>query len=211
MDGIHDLGGMEGFGAIAAEEEEPTFHEPWGVTAFALNLLSIGVLRPTTPTRYRHAIERMPPARYLTARYYERVLTGVASLLVEKGRVTPAGARATRRRRFPPGASRRAGSRAREGSRRRPTLRGWRSRASERDPPVGAHAGSPLRPRRNGRRTPRRAAVLVPRHVGHGLPRRKEATYHVEFAARDLWAEAAGPRESVIVDLWETYLEPADG
>jgi nitrile hydratase len=29
VDGVHDLGGMHGFGAIPIETDEPLFHEPW--------------------------------------------------------------------------------------------------------------------------------------------------------------------------------------
>jgi nitrile hydratase len=41
----------------------------------------------------------------------------------------------------------------------------------------------------------------------HGLPPRSEPTYHVEFAAAELWGEGAEERVSVFVDLWESYLE----
>jgi nitrile hydratase len=31
--------------------------------------------------------------------------------------------------------------------------------------------------------------------------------YSVRFAARELWGDAAGFRDSVHLDLWESYLE----
>src|ERR1700754_1131793 len=37
---------------------------------------------------YRHAIERMEPRHYLSASYYERSLTSLATLCVEKGILT---------------------------------------------------------------------------------------------------------------------------
>src|SRR3979409_1547717 len=37
---------------------------------------------------YRHAIERMEPRHYLSASYYERSLTSLATLCVEKGIVS---------------------------------------------------------------------------------------------------------------------------
>lgn len=88
VDGIHDLGGMSGFGAVDVEIDEPTFHEPREAIAFGLNALGIAVLRAYNVDEYRHSIERMLPGQYLSASYYERVLTGVATLLVEKGVVT---------------------------------------------------------------------------------------------------------------------------
>ena len=42
----------------------------------------------------------------------------------------------------------------------------------------------------------------------HGLPHRREPTYHVEFTAKELWGEEGLEGESVVVDLWESYLEP---
>ena len=36
MNGAHDLGGMMGFGPVAAESNEPVFHETWESRLFAL-------------------------------------------------------------------------------------------------------------------------------------------------------------------------------
>jgi nitrile hydratase len=46
-------------------------------------------------------------------------------------------------------------------------------------------------------------------NVAEGLPQKPQHVYTVCFAARDLWGEAASQRDSVCVDLWEDYLEPA--
>ncbi len=35
MNGIHDMGGMHGFGPVTVEEGEPVFHAPWERTVFA--------------------------------------------------------------------------------------------------------------------------------------------------------------------------------
>ena len=29
MDGVHDMGGMDGFGKVEVEQNEPVFHAPW--------------------------------------------------------------------------------------------------------------------------------------------------------------------------------------
>ena len=29
MNGVHDMGGMHGFGAVEPEADEPVFHAPW--------------------------------------------------------------------------------------------------------------------------------------------------------------------------------------
>ena len=85
MDGAHDLGGKAGFGRVEREQDEPVFHHPWEGVAWALNILSVAKLRAYTADAYRHAVERMEPGWYLGARYYERMLTGVTTLLVEQG------------------------------------------------------------------------------------------------------------------------------
>ena len=37
MNGIHDMGGMHGFGAIDVERNEPVFHEAWEARMFGLS------------------------------------------------------------------------------------------------------------------------------------------------------------------------------
>jgi len=209
MDGIHDLGGMDGFGGVEIERDEPVFHERWESVAFALNFLGVGALRAYNVDEYRHAIERMAPAHYLLAPYYERVLTGVATLLVEKGVVTLEEL------------ERRAGGPF-------PLAR-----------PVAKQPCAALSPEPEARfavgdtvtvcRIHPAGHTRVPRYVrgkcgkvvhvapkfsfpdaaAHGQAHRNEHTYHVEFDARELWADAAGPNETVVVDLWDGYLERA--
>jgi nitrile hydratase len=209
VDGIHDLGGLVGFGAVEIEPDEPTFHEPWESVAFGLNILSIGVLRRYNADEYRHSIERMPPAHYLAASYYERTLTGVATLLVEKGVVTRADLEERAGGAFPlsqPAAAVESDGRAgTEGARFRVG-----DRVHVRDIHPAGHTRVPRYVRGVCgdvlRVTP---PFRFPDASAHGLPERSEATYHVLFRAEDLWTDAAGSRETVVVDLWETYLEPA--
>ncbi|MFQ6017251.1 MAG: hypothetical protein ACE5KF_03580 [Kiloniellaceae bacterium] len=87
MNGIHDLGGMDGLGPIDYEENEPVFHADWERRAFALTL-AMGYYGAWNLDTSRHARERMPPADYLRASYYERWLHGLETLLAEKGLLT---------------------------------------------------------------------------------------------------------------------------
>ena len=48
-----------------------------------------------------------------------------------------------------------------------------------------------------------------PDAAAHGLKHRSEHTYHVEFEGRELWADAAEENVTVLVDLWDSYLERA--
>ena len=87
MDGVHDLGGKQGFGRVRYTLNATAFHAPWEVRAFSLYAFAVksGIFNMD---EYRHAIERMDARHYLTASYYERSLTGFLTLCVEKGVVT---------------------------------------------------------------------------------------------------------------------------
>src|SRR6185436_6231588 len=87
MDGVHDLGGRQGFGRVHYTVNAQAFHAPWELRANALYGFAVrsGIFNMD---EYRHAIERMEPRHYLTAGYYERTLTSLATLCVEKGVVT---------------------------------------------------------------------------------------------------------------------------
>jgi len=52
-------------------------------------------------------------------------------------------------------------------------------------------------------------AFAVPDVAAHADLTGEEPVYGVRFAARELWGDAAGVRETVHVDLWERWLEPA--
>ena len=87
MDGVHDMGGRQGFGAVRYTQNAQAFHADWEVRANSLYGFAVrrGIFNMD---EYRHAIERMEPRHYLAASYYERSLTSLATLLVEKGVVT---------------------------------------------------------------------------------------------------------------------------
>ncbi len=207
MDGIHDLGGMSGFGSVEIEEDEPVFHEDWEFLAIGLNFIGMTVLKTYNIDEYRHSVERMAPTHYLTARYYERMLTGVTSLLVEKGVVTVDELE------------------ERAGGPCPLALPNASVEADGREAPAAPHfaVGDRVRVRdihpAGHTRVPRYVRGIAgevlyvtkpfpfPDASAHGLPGREEPTYHVLFEAQDLWADAAGTNDTFVVDLWETYLE----
>lgn len=82
MDGVHDLGGMHGFGRVPIEADEPLFREQWQGRVWAM---AGAVLRGTTIDRFRYTIEQMPPAGYLASGYYERWLWAIERLAAEQG------------------------------------------------------------------------------------------------------------------------------
>lgn len=86
MNGAHDLGGMDGFGGIDREPDEPVFHEEWERRAFAITL-AMGARGDWNLDMSRFARERMSPADYLVSSYYEHWLHGLERLLAERGLV----------------------------------------------------------------------------------------------------------------------------
>lgn len=84
MNGIHDLGGMDGLGPIERERNEPVFHGEWERRVFAVFIATI-VGGLFNDDEFRQARERLEPARYLKAPYYEQWLLAIQRLLDEKG------------------------------------------------------------------------------------------------------------------------------
>ena len=86
MDGIHDMGGMHGFGAgPRGEHEEAVFHQPWDGRILPI-AFGVGSIAPgANVDAGRHAIERIDPAAYLAASYYARWLRSVESLITDAG------------------------------------------------------------------------------------------------------------------------------
>lgn len=86
MNGVHDMGGMHGFGRVPVEADTP-FHDDVDRTIFALHMLarSHGVY---DLDEYRYARERIEPAEYLRASYWERDLLGLEDRLVANGYIT---------------------------------------------------------------------------------------------------------------------------
>jgi len=84
MNGPHDLGGVDGLGAInpEAESEEPVFHAEWEKRALGLTLAA-GMLGEWNIDISRFSRERLHPVDYLTNNYYKTWLVGLETLLLE--------------------------------------------------------------------------------------------------------------------------------
>jgi len=173
---------------------------------------------------FRHGIERMDPLRYLEAAYYDRWYTSIERTLIEKGVVTKEELEArsallhdhpniSSSQAKPPDAPARPAT--------RPT-----GRPFMRDgPPPTFRVGDQVVTRamhpRGHTRLPRYArgkrgviqrvhgVFVFPDTNAHGLGEQPQAVYSVRFDASELWSEAAEPRASVSLDLWESYLEAA--
>ena len=81
---INDVGGMQGFGPVTEELDEPPFHSDWEAHVFAMNraLIGRGVY---TLDEFRDAVETMPASSYLGSSYYQKWLQAITTLVVMKG------------------------------------------------------------------------------------------------------------------------------
>ena len=219
MNGIHDLGGMHGFGPVAPEANEPVFHADWERRAFAVTLAA-GALGRWNIDMSRFAREQMPPADYLSTTYYEHWLFGLERLLVEKGLVTEEELRAMRPlanadpdlAAIPP--DRMAAAIAKGGSARLADevpakfREGDRVRARNIHP-VG-HTRIPRYVRgRTGVIDRDHGVFIFPDSHAEGTGTKPQHCYSVRFAAREVWGPDASERDAVYVDLWDDYLDPA--
>lgn len=87
MNGVHDLGGMHGFGPVSPEPNEPLFHAEWEKRAFAL-FFGCFAAGQYDVDRFRQGIEKMDPAHYLASPYYAHWVHTVQMAIVENGVVT---------------------------------------------------------------------------------------------------------------------------
>ncbi len=83
MNGIHDIGGMDGLGPITREANEPPFHSDWERQVAGLFFLTI-LKGLYNDDEFRQARERLDPVKYLQYPYYRHWLMAIQRLLVEK-------------------------------------------------------------------------------------------------------------------------------
>ncbi len=204
MDGVHDLGGMDGFGPVEVEADEPVFHHAWERRVFAL---AAAIRRSASATPMRSAMRSSAWTRCTisSSPYYEHWITGMATSLVETRPVRSRELEARAGGPFPLSRPVRGRLSGTTPTRRRPVRR-RRRRARAQLHPLG-HTRCPRYVRGQ------RGAVMrvdgrfpLPDVSAHGGGR-CEQTYSVRFAARDLWGEQRRGPQAVYVDLWESYLD----
>ena len=204
MDGMHDLGGKHGFGRVRYSLRAQTFHEPWEKRVNALYSLAVK-LGIFNMDEYRHAIERMEPRHYLSASYYERSLTSLATLCVEKGILTQEELERRAGGAFPlssPSAPGRGNVATRE------TLK-IGDKVTVKTDYVPGHVRMPGYIRgKSGVVVGVSPAYPFPDAHGHGIEAEDEPTYDVCFDSRELWSDSADPA-FVHVGVFESYLERA--
>ena len=219
MNGIHDMGGMQDMGLISHEKQEPVFHAAWEGRIYAINA-ALRAIGKWNLDAWRYQIELLAPVDYLRMTYYERWLRINEQLLVKHGLASEAEI---------------AIGKSDEGSVKASPVftaeaaasRLGRGIPSSHDPNVDPpfKVGQPVRARNMNpaghTRLPRyargKAGTIA---IDHGiyvfpdtnaqyLGEKRQHVYSVRFTARELWGEQASPRDSVHLDLWDDYLEPA--
>lgn len=208
MDGIHDLGGMQGFGSL--ERDEAIFHSHWERRAFGM-AMSARIDNANTDD-FRHSIERLDPAQYLTVGYFGRWMASVEIRLEERGLLnrdevdSRVGSDAIRPRATPtiglPG-------RPMPGGSVQPVDRAARFAVGQAVRTLELHPTGHTRLPGYVRGSCGVVALVHPSFVfpdtnAHGLGAKPQHVYAVKFRAADLWG--AGDH-MVHVDLFEDYLE----
>jgi nitrile hydratase len=226
MNGVHDMGGMHGFGAVVPEADEAVFHEEWEGRVFGITR-DIGIGRMFRPGGFRYAIERLDPAFYLNASYHHRHLEAVIGGLIESGLITEKELQSyldlfledpslpVPRRNDPERVERlRQGASARR--ERPPTLGVAEEPAFAVDDLVRARNIHPEGHTRLPRYVRGKKGMIAhyygvqgfPDHVvGEALGSLPQPLYNVRFSMRELWGTFAESEEYLFIDLWESYLE----
>ena len=217
MNGVHDMGGMDGFGPVVPEKNEPVFHADWERRMYALVGPAMGAAHANIDA-FRHAIERMLPARYLASSYYERWLAAAETLLVERGVVTREELLAKQDASIDPSwianaVATRGPAPVKDKSGLKPARarfsKGDRVRARNLNP--SGHTRLPRYVRGKAGVVARDWGVFVfPDTNAHHTGTKPQHCYSVSFAAHELWGKSAkaNSRDRVMIDLWEDYLEP---
>jgi nitrile hydratase len=225
VNGIHDMGGLQGFGPVPREENEPAFHADWEGVILTISRLR-GVLGLWSIDEQRHGVERMDPRAYLTESYYARWLASDEMLLVEKGILTPeeiearvayyaehpdeevprhedpALADRVRRSLDSPAAFDREPGRP-------PRFAPGDRVLTHRERPKG-HTRLPGYARgRLGVIHRVHGTYVFPDSLVAGQGEDPQPLYSVRFDGGELWGESTEPGETIYIDLWESYLQPA--
>jgi nitrile hydratase subunit beta len=216
MNTVHDLGGLQNFGPVDAEPNEPIFHDDWERRVFGMTL-AMGATRNWSLDQGRHARESLPPAKYLSSTYYEIWLEGLTKLMLERGLVTEEEIRLGHAR--APSAKVAVLTADKVAA----TLSNRRATGRDATLPARFAAGDRVRTRnlhpRSHTRLPRycrdkpgtierlHGVHVFPDTNGSGGGEQPQWLYTVRFEARDLWG-ADTTASAVYVDCFEPYLEP---
>ncbi len=225
MNGVHDMGGMHGFGHIDIEEDEPVFHEEWEGRVYGM---VTGIREEHDvygPYGSRHYIENIPPAHYLASSYYERWMLALEAALVNKGILTAEELDAkTRRFSDDPAAEVPQQTDAELAERVRQRI--YRPQPMEQEatlPPrfsigdtIAVRNINPVGHTRLPRYVRGKRGIVARIYGAQGFQDEPtiadgspQHVYSVVFEASELWGEDAEPNQRLYIDMWECWMEAA--
>jgi nitrile hydratase len=218
MDGVHDMGGMDGFGKIEVEPNEPPFHAAWEGRVLAMQR-AMGYAGAWHIDMSRSAQERLPPQVYLTSSYYQRWALAMERNVVERGCADPdelAAGHALRagkalKRKLTPG---NVGESLSRGSFYRQAQAPAKFKPGDR---VRARNIHPATHTRLPRYVRGHAGVVERVHGCHAFPDAvarnagddPQWLYTVVFEATELWGDDSDPTVKISIDAFEPYLDAA--
>jgi nitrile hydratase len=219
MDSIHDMGGMDGFGKVEPEANEPVFHAPWEGRVLALQR-AMGYAKAWNTDMSRFAQEQMSPAVYLNISYYKRWALAMEQNVIERGLATAD--------EFAAGHALKPGAQLKRKLTPEVIANGFKRGSFARDTnrPALFKLGDKVRMKNIHPQGHTRLPRYVRGHVGevvliHGCHVFPDAVardmenedpqwlYTVRFDGRELWGEDADPSVKISVDAFEPYLEKA--
>jgi len=216
MNGVHDMGGMQCFGPVEPEPNEPVFHSDWEARVLALNR-ALGYARAWNIDMSRAAVENLPPDIYLTRPYYEKWALRMERLLIDQKLVDPdeiAAGHALRPSKPLPrkleaanvAAALSRGSFARAPSAPARFQAGERVRTTNNNPVT--HTRLPRYARgRVGTIECVRGCHVFPDSFAIGQGENPQWLYTLLFEGRELWGERCDPNLKVSIEAFEPYLE----
>lgn len=221
MDSIADMGGMDGFGKVEVEKDEPVFHAPWEGRVLAL-ARAMGYGGGWQVDHHRYAQERIAPKDYLTFSYYERWAIAMETIVIEQGLVGAdelAAGRALRpgrplQRKLTPEKIHAAKAGLIRGSSFRqpqePALFKVGDRVRTRNIHPKMHTRLPQYARgKVGAIEREQGCHMFPDTVAIEQGDCPQWLYTVVFDNREIWGADADPTVRVSIDAFEPYLEPA--
>jgi nitrile hydratase beta subunit len=217
VNGIHDMGGMHGFGPVEPEVNEPVFHSEWEARCLAMNR-AMGYAKVWNIDMSRAVIETFPPGFYLGATYYEKWAARLEKLLLKSGLIGADELVAGHSLR--PGQPLRKLSAADvpkalvRGSFTRPTNTAARFKAGDRVRTRNINPATHTRLPRYARDKVGviecvRGCHVFPDSVAIGQGENPQWLYTVLFEGRELWGSNADPTLTVSIEAWEPYLDAA--
>ena len=218
MNGVHDMGGMDGFGKVEVEPNEPPFHAKWEGRVLAMQR-AMGYAGAWHIDHSRFAQEKLPPQVYLTASYYQRWALAMERNVIERGYVGPdemAPGHALRpgkplKRKLTPDVIQQGMTRA---SFYRQQQAPARFKIGDRVRTKNIHPATHTRLPRYARD---KVGVIQMQHGCHMYPDsvatdqgdNPQWLYTVVFEGLELWGPDADPTVRISIDAFEPYLDPA--